>query len=71
VSRNGVLGITCGPKSEKVIGVWEKGHNKEFHNLYSLHMMTKSHRVRLVVHDIGMGNKEKSILSFGERENLK
>jgi len=31
VPRNKALGITFGPKCEKVIGVWEKGHNKEFH----------------------------------------
>jgi hypothetical protein len=43
VSRNRVLWITFGPKCEKVIGVWEKEHNIT---------MTKSQRVRLVVHDI-------------------
>jgi hypothetical protein len=68
VSRNRVLEITFGPKCEKVIGMWEKEHNKEFHNLYSLHItMTKSQRVRLVVHDIRMGDKEKFIPSFGEK----
>jgi len=71
VSRNWVLQITFGPKCEKVVGVWEKEHNKELHNLYSLHItMTKSRRVRLVVHDIQMGNKEKFILSFGEKAKL-
>jgi len=71
MSSNKVLGITFGPKCEKVIGVWEKEHNKEFHNLYSLHItMTKSWRVRLVAHDIRMGDKEKFILSFGEKEKL-
>jgi len=72
VFRNRVLRITFGPKCEKVIGVWEKKHNKEFQNLYSLHItMTKSRRVRLVMHDIRMGDKEKFILSFGEKGNLK
>ena len=33
-------------------------------------MMTKSRRVRLVVHDIRMGDKEKFILSFGAKGKL-
>jgi hypothetical protein len=71
-SRNRVLQITFWPKCKKVIGVWEKQHNKDFQNLYSLHItMTKSRRVRLVMHDTQMGDKEKFILSFGEKENLK
>jgi hypothetical protein len=71
VSRNRVLRITFGPKCEKVIVIWEKEHNKEFHNLYSLHiMMTKSRRVRLVVHNIRMGDKVKFILGFGEKGKL-
>jgi hypothetical protein len=32
--------------------------------------MTKSLGVRLVVHDKGMGDKEKFILSFGEKRKL-
>ena len=71
VSRNRALWITFGPKCKKVIGVWEKEHNKAFHNLYSLHItMTKSQGVRLVVHDIQVGDKEKCILSFGEKGKL-
>ena len=71
VSRNRVLQITFGPKCEKVMGVREKEHNKEFHNFYSLHsMMTKSQIVRLVLHDTRVGDKEKFILSFGEKGKL-
>jgi hypothetical protein len=32
--------------------------------------MTKTQRVRMVVHDIQMGDKDKFILSFGEKGKL-
>jgi hypothetical protein len=35
---NRVLRGILGPKRNEMIGDWRKQHNKELHNLYSLHI---------------------------------
>jgi hypothetical protein len=60
VFENRVLRRIFGPKRDEVTGCWRKLHNEEFHNVLSspsIISMTKSRRMRLGGHVVGMGAK--------------
>jgi hypothetical protein len=51
VFKNRVLRRIFGPKRDEVTGDWQKLHNEEFYNLYSLpNRMIKSRRMRWAGH---------------------
>jgi hypothetical protein len=61
VFENRMLRRTFGPKRDEVTGEWEKMHNEELHDLYSLPSIIrriKAKRMRWAGHVALMGEEE-------------